>query len=473
MREMTRALPLIALIAGFITATTRAQSVSIAPRWQSPGVDIPQDFLGLSFETKMVLPDANGQHFFRGDNAPLVAMFRSLGIKSLRIGGNTVDYPDVAIPSEADIDALYAFADAADVRVIYSVRLKDQTDPTDAARLAKYLMDHHAAHTAAITIGNEPNVYFKEYTEYRAAYEKFARAIAAAAPTARITGPSATPGKNFWSRDLVNDVGGETSPRLLHLVTQHSYPGGNAQKLTDPAAGREMMLSPKIDESYQKFYDVFVPAAREHGLPYRLEESNSMFHGGASGVSNSFACALWGLDFAYWWAEHGAVGVNFHTGNHIVENERQIPGGYDTFWTTPNGFKVHPIGYALKAFSLGGHGRIVPAGMTKPDDFNLVAYAIAGSNGQKYVTIINREIGEKAREATVELDGGGVRAELVTLAAPRNDEAAIDGVTLGDSLINREGAWEGRWQAVQPVHEAHFVIHVPPTSAVVVKIDSH
>jgi hypothetical protein len=134
---------------------------------------------------------------------------------------------------------------------------------------------------------------------------------------------------------------------------------------------------------------------------------------------------------------------------------------------------VHPIGYALKAFSLAGRGRIVPVGMTKAaEDLNIVAYAVADSSGERWVTIINREIGDKAREAVVELDGGGTRAELATLAAPKNDATAIDGVTLGDSLIGADGAWDGRWQALRASHEGHFAFHIAPTSAAVVKINS-
>ena len=51
----------------------------------------------------------------------------------------------------------------------------------------------------------------------------------------------------------------------------------------------------------------FVPQAISNALPYRLEEVNNYFNGGATNVSNTFASALWGLDFMYWWAAHGAV----------------------------------------------------------------------------------------------------------------------------------------------------------------------
>ena len=74
---------------------------------------IPEDFCGLSYETKMLLPNTNtGKHYFRGDNLPLITAFKTMGIKHLRVGGNTAERATVNIPDETDIDALFAFAKA-------------------------------------------------------------------------------------------------------------------------------------------------------------------------------------------------------------------------------------------------------------------------------------------------------------------------------------------------------------------------
>jgi len=441
-------------------------SLTITPEWNNAGRQIPADFLGLSYETKMLLPTRAGQRFFRPDNTPLVSMFKSLGMRNLRIGGNSVDTPSVDVPSEADIDSLYAFAAAADVRVIYSVRMKAAVEPTDAARVAKYVMDHYADRTAAITVGNEPNMYFVDYAPYRNDYERFASAILAVAPNAIISGSSATPGKSPWTGELVRDVGGTP---MLKLVTQHSYPGGNATKVTNAAHARRILLSPEIDAGYEAFYATFAPAAIEKHLPYRLEEANSFFHGGAPGVSNSFASALWALDYLYWWASHDAAGINFHTNNAIVADEQKIPGGYDTFWAGPNGFKVHPIGYGEKAFTLAAPGgRLVPVKIAGANGVNVVAYATLAADGTRYVTVINRESGEAGRAiaATTGMGDGASNAESLTLAAPNNDEAALTGVTLGGQMIGSAGNWNGRWTESTPD------VLVMPTSCVVIRASS-
>lgn len=132
-----------------------------------------------------------------------------------------------------------------------------------------------------------------------------------------------------------------------------------------------------MDESYNGFYKAFVPAAEKAQLPYRLEEANSMFHGGAAGVSNSFASALWGLDFMHWWAAHGAEGINFHTGDHFTADPDQVPGGYDISYSTSDGLQTHPMGYALKMFSFSNEGKSVPVSVEPSGALNLTAYGVS------------------------------------------------------------------------------------------------
>ena len=87
---------------------------------QTAGASIPNDFIGLSYETRMLMPDAAGKHYFSPSNQTLIRLFRRLGIKSLRIGGSSVDVKDGPVPALADIDQLFAFAREAGVKVIYS-----------------------------------------------------------------------------------------------------------------------------------------------------------------------------------------------------------------------------------------------------------------------------------------------------------------------------------------------------------------
>src|SRR6516164_11296449 len=92
-----------------------------------PGPVVPGDFAGLSFE-RQALNAGNagvtGRLFMLANNS-LVTLFRNLGVRSLRIGGGTVDWlaPAGAAGNYAPIDSLFAFAAAAAAKVIYTLRL--------------------------------------------------------------------------------------------------------------------------------------------------------------------------------------------------------------------------------------------------------------------------------------------------------------------------------------------------------------
>src|SRR5690242_1866337 len=121
---------------------------------EHPGAAVPAEFPGLSFESSNLLPQPSGRYFFSRDNRALVAAFRLLGIRSLRIGGGTADIARYAVPHEKDIDSLFAFADAADVKVIYTLRLPAAEVDDDAA-VARYIEQHYRSRLTCFEIGNE------------------------------------------------------------------------------------------------------------------------------------------------------------------------------------------------------------------------------------------------------------------------------------------------------------------------------
>ncbi|MBU6409741.1 MAG: hypothetical protein KGR98_05075, partial [Verrucomicrobia bacterium] len=128
-----------------------SQTVVVRVDTAHPGASLPRDFIGLSFEASQLLPDANGLRYFRPGNKPLLNLFRTLGIRSLRIGGNSSDRDANHLPDRADLDSLFAFAKAANVKVIYCLRLLGG-NPSADAQTAKYIMDRYAAQMACFSI---------------------------------------------------------------------------------------------------------------------------------------------------------------------------------------------------------------------------------------------------------------------------------------------------------------------------------
>ena len=442
--------------------------VTVTPDLKSPERMIPADFIGLSLEISNFRPDEHGNYLFSGKNAPLIGLFKSLGVRSLRMGGNSVDSGKFPLPASADVDRLYAFAKAAGAHVIFNLRLKDLTDPSVDVRLARYIMAKYKNWTTCFTIGNEPDMYIRQFEDYRNQWEKVEAAVLAAVPDAQFNGPS-TAFRTEWLQQTVDAF---AASGHLQLLTTHKYPGGNARKLPSEADARAYLLSPAIMIKYQKLYAKIAPLLSRKTLRLRLEETNSLSMGGRDDVSNSYASALWGLDYLHWWAAHRCEGLNFHTNVRVARDEKEIPGGYDVLYSAPSGYKVHPLAYAMKAFHLAAEGRIISVRMESGRERNVTAYGSIDPNKVVFITVINKETGPRdAVAVTLDLGHGYSRAQEIRLSSPQNDIALLSGTTLGGAGIEGDGSWRGKWASLRASgSQSRFLLRLPPATAAVIKV---
>jgi hypothetical protein len=408
-------------IIGLWAGTALAQSpVVLTIGADKPGAAIPADFVGLSFGMKALLANRTGGHFFSATNTPLITLFQNVGITHLRVGGTTVESPPATpIPNETDIDNLFAFVRAAGVKkVIYSLRLLE-TDPalhyaeTNAA-IAKYIWTHYRSNLDSFALGNEPDlgrVYNQDwsitnFTSYHGRWQKFAAVITNAVPGAKFAGPDGGSGNIHWTTNFAK---AEKDSGLITAVTEHFYVGGAGRGLT-AEEGIETMLSSGWIKANQTLYDNVAAVVLSDCLPFRFTEANDHYSGGVPGGSDTFAGALWALDFLHWWAAHAAGGVDFHNTQWVVS---------DVITPDDNGHLIiNPKGYGLKAFNLGGHGRSQPVAISNSDGINLTAYAVHDTRNL-FVTIINKDHGAGARavEVTIRAEGMANRAETIFLIA--------------------------------------------------------
>jgi hypothetical protein len=478
------------LCAGVVLAGTAFGSAVTVKLGSAPsGAEIPDDFVGLSFETSNLLPGKDGRYIFNADDEKLVGLFRTIGIKNLRVGGGTAEISNYSVPGPAEIDRLFAFARVAGVRVIYTLRLLSG-NKTQAAALARHLTTRHADQLECLSIGNEPDwhsyhtrdpeifettpgVPGTAYASFLAKWRDFAAAIVRDAPEAKFGGPDTgsnhpvqgakdtdSDGKSWTERFVADEKG---SGRLL-TAFHHDYVGQEAEGVSVAAAIDAMLSREWLATRHTALRDHVLAPVQALGLPYRMTECND-HTGGVDGASNAFVSALWALDYMHWHAANGARGVNFH-------NKRWIYT-CTIIQDSAGAFHMNPKGYGLKAFSLGSRGRVEPIELVNAENINLTAYAVRGAHDH-FVTLINKEHGRSARaaEVTVVLPPRAGPTEVIFLTAPNNDPGAKTGVTLGGAPIGDDGSWAGKWMALSAGPAGSRVVTVPPTAAAIVKISS-
>ena len=466
MKITIRVLPFL-----FVACAVFAQSpVTVTVNTRAPGEMIPTDFSGLSFETLSLRKNNEGVngYLFDSTNTELLTLFRQLGVKNLRIGGSSVDSnPFDFVPGNDDIDALFRFAIAAGVKVIYSLRLANGDSVKDAS-IAKYIWDNYRKYLVCFTIGNEPNIYhgldpeITDYTTYLAKWRRFASTILDSVPDAKFGGPDNDNGGTSWGTSFAHD---ELGSNIVTSIFFHYYVGGSAKSKTPQQIVDEVLSPEWVTTNYLTRYNASGAIVLPLGLPYRLTESNSYYvpKPGIWGGNNCFATALYALDYMHWWSEHNCSGVNFHT--------TQWKYNGTVYLDSIDNLQVYPMGYGIKAFDLGGHGDVDSVSISNPDGLNLTAYSVGGSDSL-FVTIINKEHGTDARdaEATIVAPGLPANAGVMYLSAPNQDPEAISGVTLGGAAISDHGPWQGKWSCIDSVGAGRYAVKVPATSAAIVKI---
>ncbi len=457
------------------------------------GLTVPSDFQGLSFEEPTITPRHDGSYYFSSRNVPLVRLLRLLGVKSLRFGGTTVDGPDYHI-SHTDIDNLFTFAKAVDAKVIYSFRLRtypgeDKQMLYEAEALdARYIMGKYADQLTCFCLGNEPNVYYSGFKSFVPDWLQLSSAIISAAPEARFCGPGSwNSTEESWVIPFAELFGRQKN---IVFINEHIYQS-QASKFrpkfgsSDQESARQEGLARAemlAKSDYSTYFNRLVPALRNLGVKYRIEETNSFSGGGVLNASDAYSASLWGLNYQWWWASHGASGLNFHTGAHNVNSGRFA--SYSVFSSALDG-TLTPLGlsYAMLCFKLGSQGQVLNTTLSKSAaNLNTTAYSILGRDGAVYVTLINQEWADKGRSAsvTIRLPSMAIASiQMMSLAQTTGDVGFTPGIiesgsiTLGGSSIQSDGTWTERWSASSAPTEPHTCrVIVPAASALLVRISS-
>jgi hypothetical protein len=454
------------MYASLLALPVRAQEpVTLTIDSHSTGYEIPADFAGVSIFTGTQVRDHKGVsgNLFSGTNAQLITLFKNAGLRHLRLGATGSANSGAQNLSHEDIDALFAFARATDIKVIYSLHYAGGTTT------AKYVWDNYRPYLDFFAFDNEPDNRLEGGSgaatgnpkDYFTTWREFAKAVTEAAPGAKFAGPDAS------GRALVRRfVQAEKDTDVLALVTQHTYVGGNPRKrgIDLPHAIENMLSGDWVTNKYPELYRTVLEPIQKQGLPFRLTELDDHVHG-VTNASDAFVAALWALDCMHWWAAHGAAGVNFQNTEWLTT---------DTFYRDSAGnYQIHPKAYGIKAFDLGSHGHVVPVAIENKSELNLTAYAVMDATNL-FVMIINKEHGAGAREGKVKIlaKGFGTKnAVVMLLSSPGGSLEATDGITLGGGTIANNAPWTGKWTPLETSPDSPAII-ISAASAAVVKFSN-
>jgi hypothetical protein len=422
-------------------------SVFVAGGPQGPPV--PRDFLGLSFETGDI-PQLAG--YVAGGGAAggkLAALLRSLGPGVLRLGGVSADlnsawsqsgvapphWASTAITS-ADLAGIATLTHQTGWPVLLTVNL-GHYDPATAAREVAVASALLGSDLAGVELGNEPDAYIRkglrapgwDFAAYQPQAAAYRAAIAAAAPGVPIAGPdpsSGLPGLR-WERAAARTL----RPALL---TDHYYPLSRCG--STPTVGE--LLSPLTRAAERAMLARMVAIARARATPLRLDETNNVSCEGQPGVSDTFAAALWALDFTVRAMNAGVSGVNFHDLLHK-------PGAYSPLVARgrrgrAEDLHANPEWYALLAARTlpgGRHLRVQVAGAPAGE---LSAGALREPDGSLALVLVDfAPPGSPPLAVRLGLPAHFASGSILRLTAP--SPTATSGVRLGGRAVAPDGSW--------------------------------
>jgi hypothetical protein len=462
-------------------ATTQTATLKLHPN--APGARVPENFIGLSYETYQLTDPS----FFSIENTGLIAQFRALTPNGvLRLGGNTSDIgywkptpnsprPTInvrdtgggeptsqlafSITPEA-IHNLRAFLDATGWTCIYGINLGTNT-PARAAEEAAVVSSTLGDKLQYFQIGNEPDLFSTHLRDkatwsadlYMDEWLAEANAIRSAVPTARFGLPD-TAGNPDWYTTIVTRLLALSNPPNIAALSHHYYIGGPP---SSPDMTIEHILSPN-PHVLQLAGNIRTAAARltaasmsgeaHKTIPYRMTEGNTCYRGGKPGVSDVFAASLWAADYLLSLASNGYAGVHLHggdgkavgnslggrlPGDDIVLAQHGDPAKHPHPYYTPiahigDQYLLEPVAYGILFAGHFAGATMFPLDFN-PGSVNATAYAATLPTGQRIVAIINKDA---TRSLNIDLAGYSLGH---TLTAPALDSTQVQ---LSDPSTYRE-----------------------------------
>jgi len=373
----------------------------------------------------------------------------------VRIGGNSTDatwlpasgvHPTPGIHNTITsrwLAIVRNFAQETRAKLILGLNLKLNSASEIAAEAHTFLTGIGAQHIEAFEIGNEPELYtfnpwyttpggknvfsrprsfnFKAYVREMAQYAGVLKGEPLAGPAT---------GNEAWLTKLPKVSAVEPD---LKVVTYHRYPLIKCfTKPGDPNyPSIPNLLAPYSSRNLLNGATNEIAYAHSHGATFRVDELNTVACKGQTGVSDTFAAALWALDTLFSMARSGVDGVNFHT---LPEAAYRLFTFNDQNgqWTA----SVKPEYYGLVMFNQAATpGSRLLQIAAPPLSSGVRAWATRAPNGEIHTVLINDNL-TSAVQVQVQPPAPIREALAEQLSAP--SVASTSGVTIGGQSFGDE-----------------------------------
>jgi hypothetical protein len=491
-------LPLAVVAAGVLAVIVLAtQSDGVTPRIPRDalrvevgarpfGRSVKPGFIGLSIEYPSSIA-YSGADPYRPNPVylQLVRNFTPGQAPVIRFGGDTADWTWWPVPGMARPGGIRytltprwmavtrATAAALRGRLILGVNFEADSRRLAAAEARALLAGIGRRYIAGFELGNEPEVYatLPWYTTpagmavpgrppsygFAAYLHDYASLSAALPRTVPLVGPAS--GAPQWLTGLTRYL---RANRRVKIATFHRYPLHRCfnppNSPTYPTIAN--LLAPVASSGPATSLQAAVTAAHAQGIPFRSDELNSVSCGGARGVSDTFASALWILDTLFNMARVGVDGVNIHSFRTGVYAPFAFAFAHHR-WSA----RVKAMYYGMLLFTRAAPpgSRLLHVSDRGPD--TLHAWATRSTDGRRAVVVINDS---RRRAATLAIRlPGATAASLERLSAPTAQARAritLAGQTFGDRTTSGKLSGVQRLASLSLV-QGRFVLRVPAASA--------
>ena len=424
-------------------------------------------FLGLVYEKESLLTP-----LFKGSNTDLIGLFQRLGPGVLRIGGASVDQsvwtpkgpgrtPGQVAPS--DVDALASFLRATGWSCIYGINLGGSatgaTSPALAAAEVAYVAQQLGSALLGVELGNECERYGASFypnnwsvESFEALWQQYRSAIVAVTPGAPLCGPAAGSNLDTWTLPF----GEYVTSSQINLLTQQYTRGPASTASVDNLVSPDAALSTELLMLHY--------GAQSIDVPFRIDGLSSYDDGGAPGVSNSYAAALWVADTIFQTALAGASGVNLQCGG-------QQPG---TAIADNNGIVLgpQPAFYGAMLAAMAGTGTLLGTQLSA-GALNVTGYALQTASGMSLL-LVNKDA-TQSLDLSIVLPQAMSSATLLqmtqlSVGATSPSLAALSGISIQGSTVATDGAFQPSAAYALTLNGLQLSCYVPALSAVLVQL---